>query len=365
MPEQPISELAVYSARPTVRIDTREDRRLSELVIGMEMTEREGGLSALELRLSNVASDPQGGADLAFEESDMLRLGARISVYAGDERAPQEIFQGVITGFEADFPQDGPPELVVLAEDALQGARMTRRTTIYTDLSIAELSREIAGRLGLQAVVTGFTQKIGVQAQLNESDLAFLRRLLQRYDGDLQVVGEELHVSPRLDVQRGMLTLELHSQLRRARVLADLSQQVTKITVTGWDALQGARVSSSSAGANLGPGRGSTGAQLLSSRTPFGSSERSHHIGHLAVTTDAEAQAVAHAAFDSRARRFVLVEGTADGNPALRIGAHLTLSGLGPRFDNTYYVTYACHRWDTEQGYATDFEAECAYWGGT
>ena len=71
----------------------------------------------------------------------------------------------------------------------------------------------------------------------------------------------------------------------------------------------------------------------------------------------------ADALFDSRARRFVRVEGTAEGNPALRVGTHLDLRGLSPRFDNTYYVTSACHRFDVQRGYETDFEAECACLG--
>jgi uncharacterized protein len=359
MAETTLTSMAVYSAWPTVRVGGAEHPKVSELVLGMEMTEREGGLSALELRLSNVASDPAGEADLAFEDDAILRLGATIAVYGGEQEAPREIFRGTITGLDATFPQNEPPQLVVLAEDALQRARMARRTRVHADLSIAALARDLAGELGLTPVITGFTDVIGTQVQLNESDLAFLRRLLARYDGDLQVVGEELHVSPRGEVRRGTLDLALHRQLRRARVLADLADQVTAVTVTGWDPAAGRRVSGRSTGAHLGPGAGTTGADVL--RDALG--DRAHHLGHLAVTTEAEARALAEAAFDARARRFVCLEGAAEGNPALRVGTHVALTGLGPRFDNTYYVVLACHRFDQTRGYETTFEAECAYWG--
>lgn len=360
MSEAALSELSVYSARPTVRLDEQAYPKVSELVLAMEMTEREGGMSCLELRVSNLASDPLGGADLAFEDAEILNLGAAITVYAGDENAPQEIFRGVITGLEAAFSQDDPPELVVLAEDVFQRARMARQSKVHEEVSIADLATALADQLSLTPVVTGFTDNIGTQVQYNESDLAFMRRILERYHGDMQVVGEELHVSPRGDVQRGAQTLELHSQLRRARVLAGLEHQVTEVTVSGWDALGGSRVTGSGSGAHLGPGSGRTGAEIL--RDAIG--DRLHHVGHLAAPTTDEAQAIADAAFDRRARRFVCVEGVTEGNPALRVGTAVTLLGLGPRFENTYYVVQACHRWDVITGYETDFEAECAYWNG-
>lgn len=359
MSESAVSELAVYNPLPTVRVDSQEKADVRDLLIGMEINEREGGMSSLELRVSNLASNDQGGAAFAFEDDQTLKLGARIAVYCGDVNAPREVFQGKITGLEADFREGMPPELVVLAEDVFQQARMARRTKLHEDLTLSQLANDLASQLSLTPVVTGLTASIGTHVQLNESDLAFLRRLLARYDGDLQVVGTELHVSPRADVQRGTLELELHSQLRRARLLADLAHQVTKVTAAGWDAARGERVSGSSTGANLGPGSGRTGSQLLNDAV----GQRSEHVGHLAVTTDDEAQAVADAAFDARARRFVCLDATAEGNPSLRVGTHVTLSGMGGRFDNTYYVTSARHRFDTRRGYETDFQAEGAYWG--
>lgn len=359
MPESALSDLAVYNPLPTVRVDSQEKEDVRDLLIGMEVNEREGGLTSLELRVSNLASNEQGGAALAFEDNRTLKLGAQIAIYCGDVNAPREVFQGKITGLEADFREGKPPELIVLAEDVFLRARMARRTKLHENATISGLANDLAAQLNLTPVVTGFSESTGTQVQLNESDLAFLRRLLARYDGDLQVVGTELHVSPRADVRRGTLELALHSQLRRARLLADLAHQVTKVTVAGWDAAQGESVSGDSTGVNLGPGSGSTGAQLLDEAI----GQRSEHLGHLAVTTTDEARAVAAAAFDARARRFVCLDATAEGNPSLRVGTHVTVSGMGGRFDNTYYITSACHRFDTRRGYETDFQAESAYWG--
>src|SRR4029453_9974847 len=96
-------------------------------------------------------------------------------------------------------------------------------------------ARAIAGDLSLPPVIAGLDAPVGTWAQINESDLAFLRRLLARFDADVQGGAEELHVSPRADVRRGGIELALYSQLARARVIADLASQVTKSTARGWN----------------------------------------------------------------------------------------------------------------------------------
>jgi phage protein D len=80
--------------------------------------------------------------------------------------------------------------------------------------------------------------------------------------------------------------------------------------------------------------------------------------------TEAEAQALGRALFGQRARRFLRVEGTAEGDPAIRVGATVEIAGVNPFFANTYTVTEATHRFDQESGYLTDFLAEGAFLGG-
>ncbi len=160
------------------------------------MCEHEAGMSDLELRFSNFGSFSGGLADQVFEDGTILKLGAALIVYAGLVTSPTEIFRGKITALEANFPSSGPPELLVLAEDALQGARMKRRTKAWANTSLSAIVQQIASGLGLTPVTSGLDATIGNEQQLNESDLHFLRRLLARYDADLQVVAAELHATP-------------------------------------------------------------------------------------------------------------------------------------------------------------------------
>lgn len=349
----------VYNPRPVIHIDGQRYEKVNELVVAMDMREQEGGLCALELRLSNIASSTDGDAGYAFEDEAEVKLGSTITVFGGDISEPQELFRGVITGLEADFPESDPPELLILAEDRLQQARMARRSEVHRDQSLADLVGDVAQRLGLQNEISGLSSPRGTWVQFNECDLAFLRRLLCRVDADIQVVGETLQAAPRSEVQRNIIEMEMFHDLRSVKFIADLANQVTGVTSTGWNPLRGQRVSGRSQGVNFGPGRGRRGAQILQDSL----GERSEHIGHISVTTDEEAQALADTVFDQRARRFVCAEGTATGHPGLRVGSHLQLSGVSQRFENTYYVVSTHHRYDQQGGYKTDFTAECASLG--
>ncbi|HEU4621370.1 MAG TPA: contractile injection system protein, VgrG/Pvc8 family [Burkholderiaceae bacterium] len=359
MGENLLSTLALYSAKPTVRVDGQQHALLDTLLQSMTMHEDEGGLSSLELGFVNWATQSNASAGLAFEDEKIFKLGGEIKTYAGESMAPTEIFAGRISAFEFAADAEGPPRLIVHAEDAAMRARLSRRSAVYENKSVADIAKDIASRLGLTPKVTGLSDTAKVHVQLNESDLAFLRRLLVRHGADVQLVGNELHVSPRADVQRNAIELRMNSQLVRVRVMADLAHQVTQARVTGFDPSSGEAVSGDGDGAPLGPGAGRTGKDLVNQ--VFG--DRVEQVAHRLALTQSEANALAEAEFAHRARAFVRVQGECTGVPTLRVGSHLTLKDVSPRFDNTYYATAVTHRYDQVRGYTTEFRAECAYFG--
>ena len=353
------NDTLIFVATPTIKIDGQDHERANALMIGLTMTERDGGMSALELRLTNFASDTGGAAQPVFTGDDAIELGATIEVSAGETSNQQPIFKGKVTALEAELSESDAPQLVVLAEDALQQARMTRRTKVYESVSISDLVNQIAPNLGLSADVASIGDEATTQVQLNESDLAFLRRVLDRNDCDMQIADGQIKVTKRGDRQRGSVRLLMNQEIRRARVVADLAHQVSSVTVSGWDETQGQRVSATSSGTSFGPGSGRKGSEILAQTV----GDRAEHVGHLTAVTNSEAQAIADAAFNERARRFISVEATTEGNATLRVGTHVELVGLGAHFDNTYLVTSTSHQFDLENGYRTSFEAECAFWG--
>ena len=360
MPEQSLSETTVYGARPVVRVDGEQPDRVHELLLAAVVRIEEGGLASAELRFSNIASEESGDASWGFEDGAILAHGKSVTVSFGDEEDPVEVFAGKITALELEVSTESPPELVVYAEDALLAARLSRRTKVYEDLSVADVVNQVAQGLGLTADVDGLSNVTRTWVQLNESDLAFLRRVLDMHDADLQVVDGRLTVSARADRSGQTVTVGLNSQLRAARFFADLAHQVTTVTTAGFDVSQGAAVNKSVSGRSPGPGSGRAGHSVLQDAL----GDRAEHVGDLRVSNDAEGQALAEAAFDQRARSFVTVDATVQGNPALRVGSRLEITGVGPRFENTYEVLAVIHRFDQLSGYQTDVHAVCAFLGG-
>jgi phage protein D len=353
------SNVSVYNAAPTVKVDNQSNDSVNAQLVAMELRESEGGLTSLELRFANSGTFSDGHAGLAFEDDRVLKLGAALELFAGDQSAPTSIFKGKISALEGWFHADAPPELCVLAEDGLQAARMKRRTKVHDDVTLADLVSSVAQGCSLTSQTDGLGTNVGTQVQLNESDLAFLRRVLARYGADFQVVGDEMHAAPRAQIQRNQIELSVDEKLRHARVTADLAHQVTKVEFSGWDFHQGQVASASRSDNPPGPGSGKAGSSIV--RDAFG--ERAEQVANLVVRNSTEAQAVVDAEWEQRARRFVTLRGTCEGNPQLRVGSHLKVSGVGGRFSNTYYVVAATHRFDQQRGYETDFTAECAYLG--
>ncbi len=360
MGEMTLSPLAYYSARPTLRFGGQENEIAATALQSMCLQEEEGGLARMELVFVAWGLGPQGSVGPLFADEQVLRLGAELQVYAGEAGAPTELFKGRIGAIEYAYDNQGPPRLHVHAEDAAMKARLARRSEVYEQQSLADIAGTVAQRMGLSPVVSGLSDVHPLEVQCNESDLAFLRRLLARSGGDVQVCGSELHVSPRQDVQRGTVELRLGSQVHRFRAVADLADQVSAVEVTGFDASAGQPITGNCSDTAFGPGAGRNGPSML--QEAFGA-ERRQHTAHRVACTQAEADALARAEMERRARRFVQARGACEGNPALRVGTLVRIQGGDPRFDNSYYVTACTHRFDPVVGYETDFGAEGAYLG--
>jgi phage protein D len=255
----------------------------------------------------------------------------------------------------AEFPEGAPPRIVVLADDRLQDLRMTRRTRTFADMSDSAVMQAIASDHSLTPSinVSGPTHK--VLAQVNQSDLAFLRDRALAVDAEVWVEGTTLHAKNRSARSTGAISLTWQNQLREFAVTADLAGQRTDVAVSGWDVTGKAPIRSVATSTAIAAelGGDTSGVSILQ-----GIGARKENLAHPVPVTPTEGLATAEAFFRMSARRFVIGRGVAEPSTQLRVGCQVNLMELGPLFSGKYTVTAVRHRFDTVQGTRTEFEAE-------
>jgi uncharacterized protein len=347
----------LYSARPSLALDGVEDAALAEGLMSLAVEEDVEGLYRCEATFGNWGS-AAGEVDFLYFDRRTLDFGRVLRVEMGAGEGAGRVFEGRISAIEGRFPQQRPPEALVLAEDRFQDLRMKRRTRAFEDVSFADVAERIAADHGLRADVDAPGPTYPALAQLNQSDLAFLRERARDVDAEVWMEGDTLRAQGRPRRAGEAVELTYGRSLQEFQVTADLAGQRTSLTVSGWDTEAKEALSEEAGDASLGgEAEGDTGAAIL--RQAFG--ERPERLAHAGPLTAAEATAIAEARFRRLARGFVRGQGVAEGDARIRVGARIELRGVGELFDGAYAVTRARHAFDAIFGYRTEFECERAW----
>lgn len=342
---------AIVTARPAFEIGGQEKAFLAPALLGLAVHETVDGLFRCEATFGNWGNQ-DGHTDFLYFGRDVLEFGKDFAVKLGDAT----LFDGRIMALEAQFPEGRPAQIVVVAEDRFQDLRMTRRSRTFADVSDSDVMSRIAQDHGLtpQVDVSGPTHK--VLAQVNQSDLAFLRDRARAVGAELWMDGKTLHAAARSSRSGTAKQLAFGRELREFSALADLAGQRTSVTVGGWDVPGKSALSAEATDSAISSELNGDDSGVSILKSALG--DRKDAIAHGVPINQQEAQARADAYFRGIARRFVTARGVAEPEPPLRAGASAELSGLGPLFSGKYYVAGVRHIFDGVNGLRTEFTAE-------
>jgi phage protein D len=347
----------LYSARPKITIEGNENPLLAEGIVSLIVHECDDGIYRLEAVFGNWGANSESVGYLYFDR-DVFDFGHRVEIEMGDGDAAARIFKGRITGLEGRFSEDRPPQMLILAEDRLQDLRMVRRTRTFEDVTVDDVIDQIGRDHGLETRIDLDSPTYRVLAQMNQSDLAFIRERARDVDAETWIDGDTLHAQSRSRRTTGEFSLRYRRRLKAFSVIADLAHQRTHLAASGWDVASKEKleveVGRSAIASELDGG--TSGSEILQSS--FG--RRRETMVHLTPSTAEEADTLANAYFRKMARRFVCGRGIAEGDGRLRAGTHVTLEGIGSLFNGSYYVNEVQHMFTPTEGYQTGFMVERA-----
>jgi hypothetical protein len=325
------SALPIRATRPIISLNGERKPVLTNGLLSMLIEETTQGLYRCETVFGNWGAVNNTIGYLYFDRQT-LDFGKTIKVQVGTDR----IFEGRLMAIEGQFGEGRAPAINVLAEDRFQDLRMTRRTRTFENVTDSDVITQIAGEHGLTPSddVTGPQYK--VLAQVNQSDLSFLRDRARAIDAELWIEGSTLNAKSRQNRNSGTVQLTYGAGLREFSVLADLAGQRTSVIASGWD-VSSKSVLTHEATDSIVSGE-LNGDQSGPSALRSAIGERRESIAHTIPLSSREVEARAEAYFKMAARRFVVGRGIAETGSKLRVGAFVDLRGLGPLFSGKYYL---------------------------
>ena len=274
--------------------------------------------------------------------------GSLLRVAVSGRDAP--LFAGQVTAVEHVFGPDRDYGLVVRAYDPLHRLRKRQRARALVQTTVEEIANDLAGDLGLSldAAESGPVWQNVVQHR--ETDLELLVVLAARC-GLYPVVHDDVLHLVTLEGIGNATALVVGEELLEARVELNGDRSARSVSAVGWDPLSaqsheataGSARSGRRVDAEVAPGDvGGTGEVAL-----FG--EYASDVAH--------ANALAQAELDARTAAEVTFWGVAEGDPLLRAGTPVDVSGLRDELDGSYVLTEVTHTIDAERGYLTELSS--------
>jgi phage protein D len=294
-------------------------------------------VSYLALRLSGGEGQPRWKVELG--DPVEVKLGA------GDKL----LFAGEVTALEPAWTENGT-YLTVRALDNTHRLARGRKTRWFKDKKDSDIAASVGGESKLSVQTDPTSEVHAYTLQRNESDLAFLRRLAARNNFKLSVEEGKL-LFKKADFDGAGATLTMGTDLKSCRMQFNTQEQVSKVVVRGWDIRKKEEIVGTASSGDVDTiGSGEVGASLATAK--FG--DHVAYITDVPVASQSEATALAKAEMNRLARQFCQGTALAEGNDALRAGATLTLKGLTPGSNGTFFIVSSRHVISTQSGYTTE-----------
>ena len=331
----------------------------SELADEIKHQVREVKVSSY-LRLPDVctltASFPRESPDGAEPiDSQPFSIGAQLEIQLGarDSLATKTLFKGDIVTIEPRFGAGGV-ELTVRAFDPLHKLLRSRNSRTFQNQTTSDIVQKVVSDAGFSINCESSGNPHDFMQQSNETDWDFIWRLAERIGFELVIEGGTTHF--RKPSGDAVVELQWPDTLHSFNPRLTAIQQVEQVTLTAFDPKTKDTITSTASSTKPIAAIGIDRSQVASA---FAGG--AVHVATEPVKTKAEGDALAQALLDKLANGYIAAEGVTDGNPDIRAGAKIHVTGLGQKFSGTYRVATATHLLRGGGTYETHFANSAAH----
>jgi phage protein D len=311
------------------------------------------------LRLPDVctltATFPRGGESV---DEHPFNVGSHLEIKLGarEDLTTATLFEGDIVSLDADFGPGGI-ELVVRGLDGSHTLQRSRNVRTFQNQTASDIVEKVLrdAHADLDVTTDPSGEPHDFVQQDNETDWDFIWRLAERIGFEFVVQDGTAHFRRQTN-DEGPIELEWPTQLHSFSPRVTAIQQVKQVTLAAHDPKTKETIDTTAQSpqqlAEIGLDR-----QTISQAFDGASV----HIATEPVASHGEAQAVAQALLDKLANAYIAAEGVCDGNPKIKAGSAVEVTGIGQKFGGTYRVAAATHILRGGSVYETRFATEAAH----
>jgi phage baseplate assembly protein V len=286
-------------------------------------------------------SDPPGPLSAA----GVLVPGTALRLLVQDNSTP--LFEGEVTAVEYVYGPANSREVRVRSYDLTHRLRKHQQVRAHVNVTVEDLARELVADAGLTVQAEEPGPLWPLLLQHRQSDFELLQQVVERCGLYLTVREGTLHLIT-LGGLGDSLPLVLGESLLEARIEFNSDPACRDVSASGWDPLL-VQVHEGSASE---PRAGHTLADQVDPGRVGGDGRRAL-VGEV-TPDDTHASALAQAELDLRVAHELTLWGVAEGNPLLRPGTLVEVSGVAAELVGQYVLTSVTHLIDNRVGFVSE-----------
>ncbi|MET0114113.1 MAG: VgrG-related protein [Limnospira maxima] len=372
------SDRSLYVSSPLLQIEGADQSSLSALMndllqISVEESLHLPGMFTLAINNPYVPVDDESQT---WQHDPLLQIGKKVKIgFQGSTTESPEfnqeqkdyIIEGEITAIETHFTSDTQAPIIVRGYDISHRLHRGRYNRSFQDYTDSDIVVKIAREVGIeQGRIDPSGEKQAYVFQENQTNMEFLRDRAARIGFELFVQDGKLFF--RRPQGGDILRLKWLKDFESFRVRVTSAEQVDSVEVRSWDytrkqpivsvADRSEKITQIEGNSQEGwssqfQRRSSGGAPLTTGL--FGSNfpPPKMIVVDQPVSSPKAADLMAQALYNELEGEFVQADSHAPGNPNIRVGKVVELTGMG-RYSGRYYITETRHLYQ-EGRYSTEF----------